>query len=237
MSVLSDFNANVLLRVPEVDAIMDSDARDAAVLDAVATFSRLRPQRLVATIAGDGSTYDLELPANFDLQTSFIQSVEYPAGERRPVYVNPDDWTVYRSDSSTAVLRLYAATPATGEDVQIIYTTAHVVDGSGSTIDAGDEAALSDLAASILCERIAAYYSQSTNASFVVDSTNHVSQAGEYALRAKRFRELALEHLGVATGSGRSGAAAGASVPGAAIIKDRDSTRLDRSIRLTHPQT
>lgn len=234
MATLSTFNASVATRVPDVDDIMPSAKRDEAVAAAVALWSKHRPQVLLTDIAGDGSTYDLTLPAAYDIHTSYVQQVEYPAGNRRPTYVDADNWSVYRSDSSTAKLRLYASTPGSTETVRITYTTVHVVDGSGSTIDANDEDAVSDLAASYLCEWVSTHYSQSSDGSLVVDSRDYKSQAAEYAMRAKRYRQLALDHLGIdAGGSGRDSGSRAAAV---GVIKDFDSQRMDGSIRLTHPQ-
>lgn len=239
MSTLATFNAMVDTRVPDVDAasMFPTGKRDDAVLAAVATWNRYRPQRLVATIAGSG-TYDLTLPATFDLQSSTIISLEYPAGEREPEYLDGSAYSVYRSATSTAVLRLFYHTPQTGENVRLVYTGLHVVNGAGSTIDEMDEHALADLAAGVLCEWVSAYYSQASDGSLVVDSRDYKSQATEYALRAKRFRQLALEHLGIGSSTSTGSAAGGAAgVPAAGLWKDFDSTRLDGSIRLTHPQT
>lgn len=236
MSTLATFNAMVATRIPGVDSFMPTGKRDDAVLAAVAVWNKYRPQELVATIAGAAS-YDLTLPATFDLQTSYVISVEYPAGERQPVILDPADYSVYRSATSTAVLRLYVHTPAVGENVRLTYTGAHTVNGSTSTIDSNDENALADLGAAFLAEWVSSYYSQASDGSLVVDSRDYKSQATEYALRAKRFRDLAYSFLGIATTGGSGSTAGTTSTMAAGVIIDRDSERMDRSIRLTHPQT
>lgn len=233
MSTDATFNALVDTRVPNPPSVFTSTKIDDAVTAAVAFWSKHRPQVLVTDLAGDGSTYDFSLPADFDIHTSYVKTVEYPAGNRDPDYLNEDAWTIYRDDS-TAYLRLFDDTPLTGEEVRMTYTTLHVVDGSGSTIDANDENALADLAAAILCEWISTYYSDSTDSSLVVDSADHKSRAAEYAMRAKRYRQLALDHLGIGAG-GKDSITAG-SVAAAGLQKDFDTVRYDGSIRLTHPQ-
>lgn len=238
MTVLADFNADILVRLPATNNYVNSGGRDDAVGHAAQIWSKYRPQVLLADLAGTGSAYDFSLPAAFDIDTSYLRLVEYPAGERTPTYVDAADWVVYRSTSSTAKLRLYRATPAVGETVRITYTCPHVINASGSTIDAGDEGPFADLCASLVAEWVSSYFSQAVDSSLVVDSRDYKSQATEYALRARRFRDLAFAHLGIGAGSGAGAAAGGAApVPASAVIKDFDSTRLDGSIRLTHPQT
>lgn len=231
MSTLSTFNAAVLLRVPESDNVIDSAGRNSAVAEAVATFNRHRPQRLVADIAGS-DVYDLSLPADWVEGFSEVLAVEYPAGEREPLFLDPETYLLY-DNASTVKLRLLEYTPQAGETVRLTYTIPHVVDADSSTIAAGDEDALSNLAAAAVCEWLSSYYSQTTSSSLLTDAVDHKSQATEYALRAKRFRMLGLEHLGVSEGKGGGGSA---SVQAAGVQRDYDMPSYQTLVRLTHPQ-
>jgi hypothetical protein len=235
MSVLSDFNGWVDYRVPGMSTIITSAQVDQAVLQAVDVWSKYKPQHLYEEIEGDG-TYDYALPAAFILDVSFVERLEYPAGERVPTYVDADDYTIYRSDTDTAVLRFFTHTPSATETILLSYTGQHVVDGSGSTILDVDEQAVADLGAAYVCEALSSYFSQATDSTLVVDSRDYKSQATEYALRARRFRDLAYAWLGIGTTSGQASAAGAGSVPASGIVKDFDSVRLDNSLRLTHPQ-
>lgn len=234
MTTLANFNAWVVYRVPGRSTIVTSAQVDEAVLQAVDLWSKYKPQHLIADIAGDGG-YDYDLPAGFTLGFSQIERIEYPAGERLTTYLDPDDYTVYKTASTTAQIRFYRHTPATGETARVAYTAQHAV-GASSTIMDVDEQAVADLAAAYVCEALSSFFAQSTDGSLVVDSRDYQSQAAEYALRAKRYRDLALQHLGISTTtSGNAGA--GSVVPAGAVIRDFDSQRMDKSIRLTHPQT
>lgn len=235
MATLASFNADVLLRLPGTGDYVNSAGRDAAVLQAAKIWNRYKPQHLVADIAGDGG-YDYDLPASFTLGFSQIERIEYPLGEREPSYLDADAYSAYRTASAAAQIRFYHHTPATGETARISYTAMHVI-GASSTIDSNDEAALADLATSHVAEWVSSWFSQASDSSLVVDSRDYKSQATEYALRAKRFRQIALEHLGIGTTSeGSASGAVASSVPASGIIRDFDSERMDRSIRLTHPQ-
>lgn len=236
MTTLANFNSWVDARVPGMSTVITSAMVDDCVLQAVDVWSKYKPQRLVADLSGDGD-YDYSLPASFTLGFSQLESVEYPAGERVPIYLDPaEDYTVYRSASATGVIRFFRHTPQTGETARVVYTAQHSV-GASSTIADVDEQAVADLGAAYVCEALSSYYSQATDSTIAVDSRDYKSQATEYALRARRFRELALGHLGISTSGSATGAGAASSVPAAGLWRDYDSERMDQSIRLTHPQT
>ena len=233
MTTLANFNAWTDYRVPGMSTIITSAQVDECVLQAVDLWSKYKPQHLIADIAGDGD-YDYNLPASFTLGFSQIEKIEYPLGEREPSYLDPDDYTVYKTASSTAQIRFYRHTPATGETARVSYTAQHAV-GASSTILDIDEQAVADLAAAFVCEALSSYYTQATDSTLAVDSRDYKSQATEYALRARRFRDLAFQHLGIATTGAGAQASAASAVAAASAVKDFDGTRMDRSIRLTHP--
>lgn len=195
MSTLATFNALVLSRVPDVDSIMDSDERDAAVLAGLETYNRHRRQTLVVDAAGENDA-ELALPAGWVAEYSELKAVEYPVGEVPPVLLDHDTYEVYQKPAETVIL-LHQHTPADTETVRLTFTAPHEIDALSSTVPAQHEKALADLAAGHLCEWVSAHYSSSHDSTLAVDSADHQSQGREFAARAKRFRALGLAALGI----------------------------------------
>jgi hypothetical protein len=234
MSDLTTFNALVDTRIKDSEGVLTSAEIDAAVAEAVTTYSKHRPHELLADLAGDGD-YDYAVPADWVLDCSAVRRVEYPAGERVPVYLEDDQYTLYKPDAQATVLRFLDVTPQAGQTARVTYTAPHVVDADSSTIPANDEECVGNLAASVACEWIASHYSQQGDPTLSADTTDHRSKASDYAARAKRFRALAYEHLGISTSKDGTGQA---SVATASATREWDSdfagmTGIDR---LTHPR-
>ncbi|MCH9674536.1 MAG: hypothetical protein K0U93_24065 [Gammaproteobacteria bacterium] len=203
MSDLSTFNEMVLNRVPDVESIMDSTARDEAVRAAVETYSRHRPRMIVVDVNGSGAT-DIPLPAEWIEDYSALREVEYPVGEKRPCTLETEDYQIYQTPLAE-VLRLYHHTPGVTDNIRLSITVYHDVDDTTSTIPAAHENALGDLAASVLCERLSTHFSTTTDSTLATDSVDHQSQSRDYAMRAKCYRQLALSHLGISTRSRANG--------------------------------
>lgn len=238
MATLADLAAEVAIRVPEVISVFTASVRENAVEEAIDGFATYEVSCIVEDIAGSG-VFDLTLPAGFDQDCSMIKQVEYPAGERNPVCLAPDTYILYDDGGGTKVLRLLQDTPETGETVRLTYTLPYTVD----TLLEKDEYVVINLACGLYCDWISAYYGASTRSTIGTDSAEHLQQQQSYAERAQRFRDLALEALGIdATagqpgrergGSGSGGQGGGLAAAAASTLDWGPSTNL-LAYRLTH---
>lgn len=214
-------------RVQDDEGILTTVQREAAIAEAVAAYSRVRPQRGLADLTGDGTqTYDL--PAEWVAGFSVLQSVEFPAGESPPVYVDEADWLLYQPDSDTTVLRLLADTPSASQTIRLRYTALHVVDDAASTLPAQDADAVVNYAASVACLWLAAHYAQQGQATLSADVTNHESRVRQYRDLARDYKTAYAAHLGLSTTDGA------APVSAASTVLDWDSRSSWGGDRLTH---
>lgn len=185
---LSLLRPRVIAHVRDSAAVLlDPADYDAVLRDALSRYSRARPLVIVADLSASG-TYDLPLPADWAPGWSALRAVEYPAGERQPSYVDALDYTIYRGPTGS-VLRMLRDTPS--GPVRVTYTGEHGLTETTTTVPAADLPILVYRAAALACEQLASYYSSSTDSTIQADSVDHRSQAGEYALRAKRLMQLA----------------------------------------------
>jgi len=126
---LASIKVKVGLVIQDVSSFIGTGANtemESAIREGIERYSTDAPREIVDDIAGDGSTYDLTLPATYVDGFSRIVRIEYPAGARGATYVDGNEWTIYRTASTTA-LRLLTTTPGTGETTRVTFTSPHTL--------------------------------------------------------------------------------------------------------------
>jgi hypothetical protein len=219
------------VRIKDVEAIITLPERELALLEAAKDLGRFRPRQVVADIVGNG-TSDYAVPAGWVLDVSSMVSVEFPAGDIPPIYLEDSDWTLYRSATSTVLLRLLRDTPSASQTVRVTFTAPHTLGTTPATttLTAQDEEPVLNKAASYCCLWLAAYYSQQGQASLAADVTNHESKARTYRDLARDFQRLYNEALGIDMRDGQ------APVQAASAVVDWDMSYPWGEDRLTHPR-
>ena len=168
------------------------------------THSRYRPREIVEKIDGDGG-FDYKLSTKlsyWEEDFSVIRKVEYPVDDTDQTadILNEDEWEIYHKPDGY-YLRFKEDDPDTDEDIRVTYTTFHVCTmTANATISNYDIEAVKILGASLLCEMLATYYSQSQDSTIDADSVDHSSKQRDYTQRAKALRLLYFKHLGMNEG-------------------------------------
>lgn len=199
-----------------------------AVDMAMKAHSKRRPRVIVEDETGDGgfdyAITDLEY---WSEGFSVIRTVEYPVDDddEDPDMLQDNEWRIYEKPSGK-VLRFLEDTPAATESFRVTYTAVHTCGESSCTVETFDEEAVQALAAAYFCDMLATYFAQSGDSTIAADSVDHQSKAREYAARAKAYRKIYYDHLGVKEGQ---------AVP-ASVTRDQDLKGSWRSDKLTHGQ-
>lgn len=225
MSTLADFRTWFNNRVRDAASRFTDPQRDDAITAAVKRYSLARPQQGAQDYAGDGVAFDLNLPTGWVTDFSVVRAIEYPAGERVPILLEPESYQLYQTPS-TIKIRLLSTTPATGKNARVFFTKPHLVDGSSATIPAVDEEALSNLAAAIGLRALASLYAGTVDPSIAADIVNYRSKAQEYTSLADKLEANYRAHLGLDKDSEAKAAS------GFADVDQTNSVGLDK---LTHP--
>lgn len=194
---LTDFNTKVDRILQDEAEILSSANIDSFILVALNFHNKIKPKKVIADIAGDGN-YDLALPVTHIDGLSIISSVEYPAGERYPVYLEPKDWIIYKTISTTK-LRLLNHTPATGETVRLALTTPYT-ESNIDDIPANNQEPFCYLASALAAKSLAMYYAQSTDGSVDADTVDYEELSDKYAARAKELKGTYDTFFGVKDG-------------------------------------
>lgn len=137
---------------------IDTSDLELGLQAALGELSKDRPREVAETFDGNGVLYDFILdPLVFIPDVSKTLEVEYPAGERVPVIVDSQSWTLLRG---TTTIRLFDITPSVGVDnVKVVYTAAYPHPTDSAAVDVVPAAwfdAVAALAASEACRSIAA---------------------------------------------------------------------------------
>lgn len=162
-----------------------------AIDAALKTYSIHNPKRLVRDQIGADS-HELDLPAEWVAEFSRIEQVEFPIGNIPETIIGIDARDLYQSPTGLK-LRLYYEQPAVSESVRISFTLPRLE----ADVPQQDLDAVADLAAANCCEILATLFSQDSDSTIGADVVNHQSKSSRYGRRAKRLRELYLNHVGV----------------------------------------
>jgi hypothetical protein len=197
-----------------------------AISAALKKYSGHRPRIVPEDEVGNASfDYALTLLAEWTEGFSTIKSVEYPVDDTvvEADVLGDDAWQIYQKPAGK-VLRLLEDTPAATESLRIIYTALHTCTDAACTVPSYDEEALQILAASIFCDMLAAYFAQTQDSTIQADSVDHKSKASEYAARARAYRKMYFDHLGIKEGE----------TPAASVTKDQDMQGSWGAGKMTH---
>jgi len=194
---------------------------------AVKEHSRHKPLEVVEDVDGDGGfDYAVADLASWATGFSVIKQVEYPVDDddQAANILQDDAWAMYKKPAGT-YLRFLEDTPSTDEDIRITYTAIHTCTDSACTVEVFDEEAAQALAAAYFCDMLATYFAQNQDATIAADSVDHTSKSRDYAARAKSYRKIYFDHLGIKEGQ----------TPAASVTRDQDLKGSWGRDKLTHP--
>ena len=224
MSTRQDFLAAMVQLVSGDLPLAEAD-RILALAMAVKTYSRHRPRVIVEDEAGTAAfDYALSMLASWTEGFSGIRTVEYPVDDtdETPDMLRDDEWIIYEKPAGK-VLRFLEDSPTALESMRITYTALHTCTDVASSVQAADEEAVQILAAAYYCEMLATYFAQNQDSTINADSVEHTSKARDYAARAKTYRRLYADYMGVSGG-----------VVPASVTSDQDLLASWQGDKLTH---
>lgn len=120
---LSDWELRTreLLGNPNTDALPTDDTEQ-AVRAAIRRFSGDRARVVFSDYPGNGSTFDLAIPATWVDGFSAVTDVEYPQGDRPKVLLDMAEIELYPLDSDPTAIRLNETTPQSGKTARVYFT-------------------------------------------------------------------------------------------------------------------
>jgi len=162
---------------------------------ALRTYSNDAPLLKTIDYAGDGSTYEFSLPEDYHVTFSRIVSVEYPKGERIPVYLDSRRDYILYLDGTVWKLRLLQLTPQTGKTLRVCYTALHELTERKSSIPDSHFDAICDLAVGIGAETLAMLFAKSIESTLPADVVNYGGKVDLYTRLADRHFRLYNEFM------------------------------------------
>ena len=190
--MLSDYQTLVDDLVRDQDAKVATAQRDRAINAAVLEYSKRKPDVKVQDVAGDGTRL-LALPAAWELDFSAPRSIEYPIGDLPPTLLESIDFY----ESPAALKFLLENAIANGQNARVNYTIRHKVDGANDTIPIDDREAVSNYAAAICFDELAAAASGDTDSTLNADAVDHQGRGARYAAASRNLRQRFYDQIGV----------------------------------------
>lgn len=174
------------------DSVIDADQIEEHVAPAIRKFSADRPRIASTDYPGNGSSFDLALPAGWVHGFSTPQGVEYPLGERDPVFLDEQEWILYPTTTAPTNVRLRTTTPASGLTARLYYSAPWPIPDTAPATDLisdVDYEPVACLAASFAAMQLAS--KASSNKDGAITSAAAVDFEGE----AERWRAIARDRL------------------------------------------
>ena len=166
--------------VRDANAKLTTINRDDAIALALEQYSQDRPFPKVEDVASGAGGSTLALPAAWEADFSAISTMEYPIGSTPPALIESDRWSMYQTPSGYQV-SLIDSLPA-AVNVRVAYSKRHAVSAILDTIPVKDREPFCKAAAAILCDQLAAIYSNNTDPTIQADTVDHKSQAARTAV-------------------------------------------------------
>ena len=212
MATLITFRDAVKRLVKDTAGKFSDAEKEAFVLDAVEQYSKDRPLFRDALLAGDGTTQAFDVPPDWSEQFSVLLQFELPIDDVPPTFLDLQDNILIVRRSNVLKILTQLLTIQSGKSARIIYITIHTVDANSSTVYEIDEVALTNLAASKLCESLAAFYSEELDDTIDADIVDHRDRGRKFSELSEKFEAKYREHI-----------SSGKTVKGAFILHDQDS--------------
>jgi len=193
---------------------------------AIKEHSRHKPREVVEDFDGDGGfDYAISGFASWSDGFSVIKQVEYPVDDddETPDILQDDEWMIYEKPAGK-LLRFLEDKPTPDEDFRVTHTALHTCTDSACTVEDFDEEAVQALAAAYFCDMLATYYAQSQDSTIPADSVDHKSKTRDYESRAKRYRKVYFDHMGIKEGQ----------TSAASVTRDQDKKGSWAGDGLTH---
>jgi len=189
---LTTFRATVANLIQDSEGILSNDQIDEQIKNALAKYSREKPDEVVAEFSGDGGKYYSVASklSRWEDGFSVVLRVEYPAadvsGDEEPQMLEDNEWTVFE-DANGKWLYFPNYSPKSTENVRVWYTAPYQFSGSPEAVDVPSEDfyAICELAASLCCWLLASYCVQKK---FDFEADGQRVKRGEMA---KMYRDLA----------------------------------------------
>jgi hypothetical protein len=174
------------------DAVKLTDPGDfqEALTAALTDLNQNHPKLDIVEESGDAATYEWAL-ANWVDGQSVIRAIEYPAGERIPVYLEDDEYAMVIPGS----LRLLNLTPGATETLKVSYTIPWALSTAEITVPERHFEAMCSRAAAVCCRQLAALHGQDTDSSFNGANVNNSGKLPNYLKLAKEYMQVWMDHF------------------------------------------
>ena len=176
-----------------------ADDWDAILSKAITDWGRDVPLVVKKNIQGNGTAYytlSTILLGLWKCGYSRISRIEYPVGQNPPEYLVDDEWDIYddgsAQDGSNLRLMLICDAPGTSDYFNIEFSVEPIVISPNSQNFPDTNfnfSCITTLAASYACDRLAAAYAQSTDASISADVVDYKSRSDKYTSLSREYRK------------------------------------------------
>lgn len=191
---LGTLRAELKRIIKDGDAYLTDDDYNDTLARAVRVLSSRTPYFSIKNQAGDGTSFQWAVPADWVPSWSNLVKVEYPfsSSTQTPIEpLEPDQYDLLEYTAGVFYFRLKEAIPATGETARFTYTTYQSITETTSTLTASDdEDAVLYYAASQCFRRMAARTIAVSDPTLGADTVAYQPRESQYGALADYYEKL-----------------------------------------------
>ena len=171
--------------------VLGVTARNQAIQSAVEMHSTYVPfikSRSLTGVTG----LQVNTPTGWIDDVSTIFKIEFPVNEHPPTYLEEEDFFINNSPTASTryQIQFISSVPSGSERFRVFWTVPHTLGTTAAinTIPDPHQHALSNLAASIACSKLAAFYAQSSRSLINADSVDSGKNVPNYQMLSRSYR-------------------------------------------------
>lgn len=191
------------LGTPLVAQISDADLQD-HIRAGIRQFSTDRPRILYSDYNGDSVTFSLTIPAAWIDGFASVIAIEYPQGEREPLFLDMAEVELYPGDSDPTHIRLKETTPSTGKVARVFFSSPWPIPtatGSDDKISDTDYEPVTDLSAAKAALEMAARAAGTRKSGLPsADAAEWETEEGRWQAIARALLKSYNDHVGTEEG-------------------------------------
>lgn len=191
--MINDYLSLIAQLVPDAAGRLAADAGTLALAAAVQRYSVARPRMAVSDVVSPGGRV-LPLPIDWSDGLSRLDGIETPIGQVPPTQLPRSAWLLYRAPTGLEIQ--LDRTLDVGTPVRLAYTAAHVVSALQDSIPPVDRDLVARYAAAQLCDQLATFYADDTDATIVASGVQGQTRSQAFASRAREYRKQFAEAIG-----------------------------------------
>lgn len=187
MATLADMLVLLKVKVKDTSIRFTDAEKNGLLSESIRQYNRDQPLLRDEVVTGDGIVLTFDTPTGWTDGFSTLEELEFPVDQEPRVMVDVEDHVQVIQIDNVEKIQFKSLTIPSAEEARLFYTIPHD-DAVPTTIPTHGVDAVVSLAAARLCNAMATFYAETTEATLGLDVVDRQSKADSFRSMADRFK-------------------------------------------------